>query len=330
MTMFQSQPSHRLVLVALFALLALTSTGIAFAGDSFTTMDTEGSLADKVGSSFLSPQADVHSRTPMVTFYNNQAAFTADAPGLTLEDFENGTAAPGAVVGCPSPLSNSTPGSCFPSGELVDGFSFNATTGVTVALGAGTVPLNPTTWVAADLFVAGSFFDFSDPDVFAVGFEVFSFGGVPMTVSVYGDGDALLGTIVVPPGGPFFGVKTDETITRVSVAAGAIAVYDNLQFGKGVIDTDGDGIADDDDACPNTDLAPTVVIDGCDSGVDNTLGADGCTISDLIGECADGVSNHGQFVSCVSHLTNDLKKAGLISGRDKGAIMSCAAQSDIP
>jgi hypothetical protein len=46
--------------------------------------------------------------------------------------------------------------------------------------------------------------------------------------------------------------------------------------------------------------------------------------------CAAGPSNHGQFVSCVSHLTNHLKKAGAISGQQKGAIQSCSAQAKIP
>lgn len=331
--MLSNQKSRSLIVLALAALLSLAMTGTTLAAgspNSFTTMTDQGYAADKVLAFDISGQANVATKAAMVTFFNNQAAFSAAAPGLTLEDFENGSAGPGQLVGCPNSLSNSTPGVCFPAGELVDGFSFNATSGQTVSLGPGVVPLNPTAWVAADLFVDGSFFDFSDPDVFAVGFEVLSFFGQPMTVSVYGDGGALLGTTIIAAGGPFFGVKTDATITRVAIAPGAVAVYDNLQFGKGVIDTDGDGIADDDDACPNSDLSPTVVIDGCDSGVDNTLGADGCTISDLIGECADGVSNHGQFVRCVSHLTNDLKKAGVISGRDKGAIMSCAGQADLP
>ena len=74
----------------------------------------------------------------------------------------------------------------------------------------------------------------------------------------------------------------------------------------------------------------TVVIDGCDSGVPNTMFPSGFTISDLIAVCAEGASNHGQFVSCVSHVTNDLKKAGTITGQQKGAIQSCAAQAHIP
>ena len=73
---------------------------------------------------------------------------------------------------------------------------------------------------------------------------------------------------------------------------------------SGVLDTDGDddGIPDNDDACPTSDLSDTVVIEGCDSGVENTLlveGAafgNGCTITDLILDIAADAPNHGQFV----------------------------------
>ncbi|MCP5524142.1 MAG: hypothetical protein H7A46_21600 [Verrucomicrobiales bacterium] len=80
------------------------------------------------------------------------------------------------------------------------------------------------------------------------------------------------------------------------------------------------------------DVDATVMIDGCDTGVANVVLDEDtlCTISDLIAECAAGATNHGDFVSCVAHLTNALKKAGLISGADKGAIQSCAAQAAIP
>jgi hypothetical protein len=97
-----------------------------------------------------------------------------------------------------------------------------------------------------------------------------------------------------------------------------------------LLDSDGDGVPNIEDACPNSDLGPTVVIDGCDSGVTNTLVADGCTVTDLILACADGASNHGAFVSCAAQVGNALKKAGVISGSDKGAIQSCAASSSLP
>ena len=322
--------------ILVFLLIAVTSlAGASFADgspDSFTSMALE---ANAKAASFAPNSGPVYVNTNLptkaatVTFFNDQAAFTAAAPGLTLEDFEGGAAGPGQVLGCPSPLSNSSPGTCFASGDLVDGFSFNTTNGQVVALGAGIVPVNPTTWVAADLFNAGSSFQFTDSNVLAVGFELFSFANSPITVSVYGAGGALLGTAIHPAGATFFGVKTDETITQISMTPG-VPIYDNLQFGTGIIDTDGDGIGDDDDACVNSDLNATVVIDSCDSGVDNTLGSDGCTISDLVAMCVDGANNHGQYVRCVSHLTNDLKKAGEISGSDKGAITSCAGQADLP
>jgi PA domain len=94
--------------------------------------------------------------------------------------------------------------------------------------------------------------------------------------------------------------------------------------------SDFDGVPDGIDFCLGSDPAATVVIDGCNSGVPNTLFVDGCKISDLIDDCAAGAANHGAFVSCVAQLTNALKKAGILTGQQKGAIQSCAAQADIP
>ena len=94
--------------------------------------------------------------------------------------------------------------------------------------------------------------------------------------------------------------------------------------------SDGDGVPDGLDECIGSDPSATVAIDGCDSGVGNAVFSNGCRISDLIADCADGAGNHGAFVSCVAHVTNSLKKSGAISGRDKGAIQSCAARASIP
>jgi hypothetical protein len=75
-------------------------------------------------------------------------------------------------------------------------------------------------------------------------------------------------------------------------------------------------------------VMPVVIIDGCDTGVTDQV-VDGSTISEKIAECAVDARNHGEFVRCVAHLTNDLVP-GYITGREKGAIQSCAAQADIP
>jgi hypothetical protein len=92
-------------------------------------------------------------------------------------------------------------------------------------------------------------------------------------------------------------------------------------------DADLDGIVDSLDQCANSNLAATVAIGTCNSGVPNTFFTSGCSINDLIAGCAVGAKNHGAFVSCVAHLTNDLKGSGIISGSQKGAIQSCAGGS---
>jgi hypothetical protein len=94
-------------------------------------------------------------------------------------------------------------------------------------------------------------------------------------------------------------------------------------------DADGDGVFDGLDQCPASNLDPTVVVGGCDSGVGNVLAAPGCTISDLVAGLAAGARNHGAFVSRVAHLLGDLEDQGVISGSDKGSIQSCAARSRI-
>ncbi|MHC4129518.1 MAG: hypothetical protein ACYSUA_15405, partial [Planctomycetota bacterium] len=67
-----------------------------------------------------------------------------------------------------------------------------------------------------------------------------------------------------------------------------------------------------------------------DSGVTNVLFEDGCTMSDLIAQCAEEADNHGQFVSCVSHLAIDWARGGLIDKRRVGKIVSCAAMANLP
>ena len=91
-------------------------------------------------------------------------------------------------------------------------------------------------------------------------------------------------------------------------------------------DLDGDGIPDEEDTCPESNLEPTIVINGCSTGVGNQLFGTGCTMSDLVDECASNSENHGEVVSCVNTLANSWKKNGLITGKEFGAIQKCAAK----
>jgi hypothetical protein len=97
-----------------------------------------------------------------------------------------------------------------------------------------------------------------------------------------------------------------------------------------IIDTDGDGVPDADDECPISDMSATVLINGVSTGIANTLNPTGCTFADIVAEmidtCLDDARNHGQFVSCVSHETNILKRAKTITGKQKGKIQSIVAK----
>jgi hypothetical protein len=142
----------------------------------------------------------------------------------------------------------------------------------------------------------------------------------------------LLGTLPAPPDKPAYnnpmGTAFDSRGNLYIVDSG-----DCKKIYKYTIllqDSDGDGIADEDDACPTSDRSPTVVIDGCDSGVPNQVSPNGCTITDQIADCAADTTTHGAFVSCVDALTTELRKARLITGPQKDAINNCAAQADIP
>jgi hypothetical protein len=56
---------------------------------------------------------------------------------------------------------------------------------------------------------------------------------------------------------------------------------------------------------------------------------EGKLISELIRECEADQTNRGRFVSCVSSLTDELKEAGVISGKEKGALQSSAAKAKL-
>ncbi len=94
-------------------------------------------------------------------------------------------------------------------------------------------------------------------------------------------------------------------------------------------DTDGDGISDGDEVANGTNpLVAEVVVSGtCVTTVANQVLSNGATFNDLIATARAAARNHGQFVNAVTQLAAGWRNAGLISGRDHGAITSCVARS---
>jgi hypothetical protein len=137
-----------------------------------------------------------------------------------------------------------------------------------------------------------------------------------------------IGATILKAGGPWTN-GFDGNVDAFTVGIGGMNTTFDFEVSE-VVDSDGDGIPDEDDDCPNSDLSATVVIDGCDSGVTNVLFANGCTISDYVAAIAGDAKNHGKFVSNVAKLVNALKKDGAISNKDAAAIKRCAAQSNLP
>jgi hypothetical protein len=178
-------------------------------------------------------------------------------------------------------------------------------------------------FLVTNLGAAGSFrITASDDARFVTGVD-------PSVVSVASGASAVVKVRMFAPAGT---TREFDTLTVFARSTSDPDIGNSALIGLavGVRDSDGDGHPDDTDACPSSNLEPTIVIDGCDSGVGNLLRADGCTLSDGIGQLVVGARNHGEFVSSVSQFTEALKRDGTISGQDKGAIQACAARASIP
>jgi hypothetical protein len=131
-------------------------------------------------------------------------------------------------------------------------------------------------------------------------------------------GSGLGTAVAVIPG---LGFAIGEPLT----AGGAVHVY------TAAVDTDGDGVPDIDDHCPDSILTPTVVFGDVDTGVENRVDEHGCSIADLFAalEPESGWRNHGKFVSSSVKLVKRLLRDGTIDASEAQALRSGAAQSNV-
>lgn len=138
----------------------------------------------------------------------------------------------------------------------------------------------------------------------------------------------------------FFGIATEEPMDNISFSKvnfdpyGDVITSTNAHIGYCdfiiVSDTDGDGVPDDEDLVPNSNTEETVVIEDCDSSVENITLGEGYMLSDKIDDLEVGeYKNHGQFVRAIAHYLTSLVEEGIIIYEEKDFIMACAGSSSI-
>ena len=95
-------------------------------------------------------------------------------------------------------------------------------------------------------------------------------------------------------------------------------------------DSDGDGISDNQDNCPNSQATATLVINGCDSGAPNLHLGDGCFLSDEVQTIAASRPPRWRFVSMLRTRINHYRGQGLLTQAEVDAIVQCAWSYDLP
>jgi len=98
-------------------------------------------------------------------------------------------------------------------------------------------------------------------------------------------------------------------------------------------DTDGDGIPDSLDACPTSDLRPTVWVLNLNSRVPNRVDSNGCSLADkvseIVGVAVSDAKNHGQFVNNAGKALNILVQDRLMTQAEELAIANCVARVSV-
>ncbi len=173
-----------------------------------------------------------------------------------------------------------------------------------------------------------AFNDFGDPasisitGTFTLNSAHLTSAGVNQGVRVQGFVGTKLAydnSYAVTPAGPVLANFNYVGVSRVTftASAGSQFVMDNLVISNLVTvlpDSDGDGVPDCLDHCPDT--PPGAVVD-----------ADGCSVGQLV-PCDGSWTNHGQYVVALAAAANSFVAAGLMATDARDVIVQAAAQSD--
>lgn len=152
-----------------------------------------------VGATMIASSADA-----LVIYETNRSVFEASIPVADTEDFEGLGVGAGAIVALGNPL-------------VLGNFTFTASSGVVVGLGAGVAGALTSAGAAADLFSDTLDIAFSVP-VMSFGFDATATSSATAGISIYGLGNALLGSTTLAINSAsmsFLGIQSDQQITHV-------------------------------------------------------------------------------------------------------------------
>ncbi|MFZ2430756.1 MAG: hypothetical protein WAW57_06380, partial [Lutibacter sp.] len=260
---------------------------------------------------------------------------------LPTEDFEEGN-----IGASPDFIDENTDTGMFSPGDILSGVSIHTMNnyGSVVDNFYLTDPMGTSSKVLfVNYFVDYMIIDFTADNVRDANMDVFSiWGESEITIEIFGS-SGFLGTTVVygTNSGTYWGVKSNEPITRITLhsLSNQAEGIDNLSFGT-CDDFDGDGVLNEDDAHPNSDMSEYINIDGCNPNVKNVLVKNGSTMMDQITDLIAQINSeyngqnyktlHSKFMTKLAQITYNWRTAKLITTTQRTKISSCAWGANIP
>ncbi len=170
---------------------------------------------------------------------------------------------------------------------------------------------------------------FRPVNAFGFNYNPFVTIGTDVTITLFAsDGTTRLqsDTTRIYFAGSFIGYLEPAGIGKIEITSEAAppldyvhdTMIDDLTFGIAIIDSDGDGVPDNEDLCPDT--APGAIVD-----------AHGCSIDQLV-PCTGPApghtwKNHGAYVSAIAQVADTFLSQGRLTRQQKDAIVQAAANS---
>jgi hypothetical protein len=156
-----------------------------------------------------------------ITIYSSEAAFDADHPGLTVEDFEDANV--NTVSACPSPADTNSDNVCFSPGDIIPGITISDRTQDPIGLalfGPGFAEAANKS-LTTNHFGTHFYIDFN-PAPGAVGLQIWKwlFSGTCTVWVTTSDSETEVFTLPCSTGaGTFLGLGSDTPITTIEIAS---------------------------------------------------------------------------------------------------------------